>query len=103
MNCFLTGSLIEMKLLWRITRDSAVSFSRDDADISRDEVVGCWSNQDEVVEVVVMDHRLLLGERSFVVAPGEGCNTKQTLWIGNVLSSDWGLGCQSDNVEKALC
>ena len=31
------------------------------ADISRDEVVGCWSNQDEVVEVVIVDHRLLLG------------------------------------------
>ena len=51
-----------MKLLWRISRDSAVSFSHDDADISRDEVVGCWSNRDEVVGVVVMEHRLLLGE-----------------------------------------
>ena len=62
MNCFLIGSLIEMKLLWRVTRDSAVSFSRGGADISRDEVVGCWSNQDEVVEVAIVDHRLLLGE-----------------------------------------
>ena len=51
-----------MKLLWRVTRDSAVSFSRGDADISRDEVVGCWSNQDEVVEVAIVGHRLLLGK-----------------------------------------
>ena len=36
--------------------------------------VGCWSNRDEVVGMVIMDHRLLLGESSFVVAPYEGCN-----------------------------
>ena len=43
-------------------RGSSVSFSRGNADISQDEVVGCWSNQDEVVEVAIVDHRLLLGE-----------------------------------------
>ena len=37
--------------------------------------VGYWSNRDEVVGMVIMDHRLLLGESSFVDVPYEGCNT----------------------------
>ena len=43
------------------SRGSAVSFCRGNADIGRDEVVGCWSNQDEVAEVAIVDLRLLLG------------------------------------------
>ena len=34
------GSAVGPEQLCRISRDNAVSFSRDDADISRDEVVG---------------------------------------------------------------
>ena len=44
------------------SRGSAISFSRGNADIGRGEVVGCWSNQDEVVEVAIVGYRLLLGE-----------------------------------------
>ena len=61
--------------LWRISRDSAVSLLAEmtltSAEMKSLECVSCWFNQDEVVGVVIVDHRLLLGEWSFVVAPGD--------------------------------
>ena len=52
--------------LWHISRDSAVSLLAEmtltSAEMKSLECVSYWFNRDEVVGVVIVDHRLLLGE-----------------------------------------